>query len=217
MNENDKTEQDAVKLPVMHSLPGFEDIKPSTNHTADVKQREARLAIMSLMGGDDEPEWMGMAAMLAERGYDQTMAIVAAWSCLPEGKKESKKELAERLGFANVNPIYKRLNSAEIRPIQLALSESNLLQALATVDRANIAVASREDYKGAKDRELFYKRLGLIGGDRVQVGVQVVNQNDVSQMSAEQRVTQAERIRAELAQRRAEKGMVIEGETADAE
>lgn len=132
----------------------------------DQEHQEARRLFEHLAEREGFP-WARQYGELLGRGYYWRKAAVIAWMCMPKDKRQPpyQKDLADLLACSEAT-IKKYKDQVDSQTIVL-VSRSKLLQHLADVDEALIQVASSPDYKSARDRELFYKRTGVLQEEQV--------------------------------------------------
>ena len=174
---------------VQPHLPGVPMAEPS-NAVAQRAQAEAQAAMLALLGdaaAEQQYPWLEQMAHLVARGYEAKQAAVAAWLCMPRDQRvpQTKGELANLLGYSKSTAVAKIAASEGTQAIVQALSISNLVEHLASVDDALVKVATQADYKSERAMNLFYRRLGLLT-EQTDVRLVTASATGVENLSSEQ-------------------------------
>lgn len=116
-----------------------------------------------LLGPDDQPLFDAAGELRTRRRWDWRKALFIAWSCVPKAQRAPKtlEELCSILGLASTGTVRNwRRKDPGLSERIAELPKQLLLNHLADVYDALVAVASSADAKGFNDRRLFLELTG---------------------------------------------------------
>lgn len=171
--------------PVLPGLPAPQPPHPSSDHHHRQEQEAFLLTVSNTAWGAN------FATLCQEIGIENwRRAAFIAWLALPTSVKEpkTKRELAGLLGLSpHTNRFAEWEKQPSTQAMVIRMSSATLIaESLADVDAQLATAAKKEGMEGYYNRQLYYRRIGVLQDGGANIAISVQANNDLRQLTTEE-------------------------------